>query len=129
MDRTLDGVVMRATVVLLTAGLWLVGAGTAGLDGSLALALALGAVGGGLYLLAETLDGADATAGFGVRDVATDLWLGPFLAAAVVGLWLGATAGEVQALGGIVGLVGMLNYFLRPFYHLCYGLVGRVADV
>ncbi|MFC7140699.1 hypothetical protein ACFQMA_12825 [Halosimplex aquaticum] len=126
MDPTLDGVVMRATVVLLVAGLCLVTAGTAGLGGSLPLAFALAVVGAGLYLVATTVDApAD---GLGVREVATDLWTGPLLAAVVVLVWLEGSPGEIQALGGLVGLVGMLNYFLRPLYHLVYGAVGRVAN-
>jgi len=119
---------MRGTVVLLVAGLLLVAAGTAGVTGSLALVGALVLVGVALYLLSErvgVVGAADATAP-DPRVVLTDIWLGPFLAAAVAGFYLGATAGEVQALGGLVGLVGMLNYFLRPFYHLLHGLARRV---
>jgi large-conductance mechanosensitive channel len=128
MDRGLDELVMRGTVVLLAAGLLLVAAGTAGVTGSLALVAALVLVGVGLFLVSERVDtvaAADATA-LDPRVIAADVWLGPFLAAAVAGFYLGATAGEVQALGGLVGLVGMLNYFLRPFYHLLHGLARRV---
>jgi hypothetical protein len=133
MDRGLDAVVMRGTVVLLAGGLPLVAAGTAGVAGSLALVAALAAAGGALYLAAERLDAsADPDGASGTLDprvVGADLWIGPFLAAAVVGVSLGASPGEVQALGGLVGLVGMLNYFLRPFYHLVYGLARRVASL
>jgi len=126
MDRRLDGAVMRATAVLLAAGLLLVAAGTAGVTGSLALVAALVLVGVALYLLSEQVDASGTGA---VGTVVSDLWLGPFLAAAVVGFYLGATAGEVQALGGLLGLGGMCNYFLRPFYHLLYGLARRVASL
>jgi len=129
MDRGLDGVVMRGTIVLLAAGLLLVTAGTAGVTGSLALVVALVLVGVGLYLLSEQVAAAEPGFGLDPRVVAADVWLGPFLAAAVVGFYLGASAGEVQALGGLVGLVGMLNYFLRPFYHLVYGLAQRVQTL
>ncbi len=125
MDRKLDGVVMRATVVLLVAGLCLVAAGTAGLGGSIPLVVALAVVGGGLRLVATAVDASGD--GLGVQEVAADLWIGPLLAAAVVVLWLDASHGEVQALGGLVGLLGMLNYFLRPLYHLVYGVAGRVG--
>ncbi|WP_415379758.1 hypothetical protein [Halosimplex sp. TS25] len=128
MDRTLDGVVMRATVVLLVAGLCLVTAGTAGIESSLPLAFAVAVLGAGLRLVATTVDAPDG-GGIGVREVATDLWIGPVLAAVVLVAWLDASPGEVQALGGVVGLLGMLNYFLRPFYHLLYGIAGRVAGV
>ncbi|WP_459193325.1 hypothetical protein [Halosimplex sp. J119] len=128
MDRSLDGVVMRSTVVLLAAGLCLVTAGTAGVGGSIPLALALAIVGGGLYFVATNVDGSPG-GGLDAREVATDLWVGPLVAAVVVVLWFGTSPGEIQALGGLVGLVGMLNYFLRPFYHLVYGVVDRLANV
>jgi len=126
MDRRLDGAVMRATVILLTAGLSLVAVGTAGVAASLPLVLASVVLAGVTRVVTDAVE-VPATDGVTVRTVATDLWIGPALAAVVLVLWLDATPGEVQALGGMVGLVGMLNYFLRPFYHLIYGLGRRLA--
>ena len=126
MDRRLDGAVMRATVILLTAGLSLVAVGTAGVAASLPLVLASVVLAGVTRVVTDAVE-VPATDGVTVRTVATDLWIGPALAAVVLVLWLDATPGEVQALGGMVGLVGMLNYFLRPFYHLIYGLGQRLT--
>ncbi|WP_123535834.1 hypothetical protein [Halosimplex salinum] len=123
MDPSLDGAVMRATVVLLAGGLSLVAAGTAGVGGSFLLFAALAALAVALRLAAGALDD-PSDDGLGLHTVATDLWIGPALAAALVALQLDATAGEVQALGG---LVGMLNYFLRPLYHLVYALARRLG--
>jgi hypothetical protein len=39
----------------------------------------------------------------------------------------GASPEELQALGGIAGFVGMINYFLRPVYFLVYSLLKRLA--
>lgn len=59
---------------------------------------------------------------------ARELWLGPVVAVAVVAVVdTGASAGELQALGGLLGLLGMLNYFLRPVYFLLYDLLRRVV--
>jgi hypothetical protein len=126
MDRRLDGAVMRATGVVLTAGLSLVAVGTAGVAASLPLVLASVVLAGVTRVVTDAVE-VPATDGVTVRTVATDLWIGPALAAVVLVGWLDATPGEVQALGGMVGLVGMLNYFLRPFYHLIYGLGQRLT--
>jgi hypothetical protein len=45
------------------------------------------------------------------------LWAGPLVAAGVMLVGWGATPGELQSLGGVVGLVGMVNLLLRPVYH------------
>jgi len=50
------------------------------------------------------------------------LWLGPAIAA-VVGIYgslIGASPGELQALGGVVGLLGVLNLLLRPVYRIAH---------
>lgn len=59
---------------------------------------------------------------------AGDLWIGPVLAVVTVLLIEpSATPGELQSLGGLLGFVGMLNYFLRPLYLYLYDLVRRVV--
>lgn len=127
MDRWREAPEMRVTILLLTGGLALVAAGTAGVAASLWLV-------GGLCGLAAAL----AVVGPVAADsrwtrvdphlFLADLWLGPLVAAVVLVAFLDATAGEVQALGGLLGLTAMANYFLRPVYHLLYGLGRRLAD-
>jgi len=126
MDRLDEAVVLRLTVVLLAAGLPLVALGTAGVAASSLLVVGLLAAGGAGYVTAQRLDGTAIERVDEDRYYA-DLWIGFVLAAAVLLVWLDATPGEVQSLGGLVGLVGMANYFMRPVYYLLYGLGQRLS--
>jgi len=126
MERWRDEPEVRLTLALLAGAGALVALGTAGVGGSLVLVVALAA----LTVLASL-------AGDELRDTAwrrvdphayvADLWVGFFVAGVAVLLFLDATPGEVQALGGLVGLVGMLNYFLRPVYRILFALGRRIA--
>lgn len=44
-------------------------------------------------------------------------WAGPLLAIAITLVGFDAGPGELEALGGLIGLVAMVNYFLRPVYY------------
>lgn len=44
-------------------------------------------------------------------------WAGPVVAILVTLLGFDASPGELEAIGGLVGLLAMLNYFLRPVYY------------
>lgn len=58
-----------------------------------------------------------------------EAWVGVAVAALVALLGLGQswTAGETQTVGGIVGMVGVVNLFLRPVYRLCYHVVDTLT--
>lgn len=125
MERALDAAVAEFTVLLLVAAFALIGASLLGLGGSLPLAIAMALATVGLfavrhplatlaedyYLLARTLE---------------DGWIGTTAATLTVLVALGATPGELQSLGGLIGLVGMLNYFLRPVYRILFRVGRRV---
>lgn len=112
----------RLTVVLLAASLTLVGPGVAGLGASLSLSVVLGIGAGVLLAVRDRLAAVGRWHGLDLGHYLRDVWAGPLVGAAVVLGAPGATPGEVQALGGICGLLGMLNYFLRPVYVALYGL-------
>ncbi|MDG5777831.1 hypothetical protein VB773_05785 [Haloarculaceae archaeon H-GB2-1] len=110
----LDRVLVNVTVTVLVAGLLLAGIGALGLSGSLLVVLALAALSGGSFVLARRLDGS-------LPWLAGDehlLWAVPTLATVVVLVWFEATSGELKTLGGVMGLLAMANYFLRPVYHV-----------
>lgn len=125
MYRVLDRVTLEATVHLLVAGVSLIAASVAGLDGSALLVGAFLAAAVGLFALRERVPPMGTVLGHDVQRTLEDLWIAPALAATTTALALGATPGEVQALGGILGLVAMLNYFLRPVY---YGVYAFLTD-
>jgi hypothetical protein len=106
----------RLTVLLLWAAALLVLAGTAGLGGGPFVTTVLALVAGATYLAREPLDVDAIVIGHHVGWYTRALWVGGLVAVSVSIVGLGATPGELQALGGITGLVGMTNYFLRPVY-------------
>jgi hypothetical protein len=112
---------------LLTASTVLLAAGIADLGGSPALAALFVCLAGVFFVGRDTLSRAPRTLGHDLGYYGTTLWLGPLVAAVVVAVALDATPPELQALGGLVGLGGMLNYFLQPLYRLVDALLGRVG--
>lgn len=117
---------LQATAVLLVASVALIAPSLAGLGTSLPLALVLAVVAGGLFAVRDRLASAGPVARIQVGGYLHVAWLGPLVGAAVVLVAPGASPGELQALGGLCGLLGMVNYFLRPIYALVIGAVRAV---
>lgn len=117
-----DRPVMRLTAVLLVAGLFLVVIGMVGVASSPLVVVGLLLFAGLAYLVVERL-AADALAGMDPHEYRQSVWVAPLLAALLALVWLDASPGELQTLGGITGLVGMANYFLRPVYYLVEDVV------
>jgi hypothetical protein len=101
--------------------------GLVGARSSLALVALFVVLSVGLYLARP-----DSSIGFvyglDIDALLGSLWLAPAVAAVPLVLELGASPGEMQALGGLLGLAGMANYFLRPVYLLVYSLVAPLTD-
>lgn len=59
------------------------------------------------------------------------LWLGPAIATvvALAAVLMGASAGEFQTLGGLVGLVGVGNLLLRPVYRIVHYVVAGALQI
>lgn len=117
---------LQATAVLLLASVLLVAPGAAGLGTSIPLAFALAALAGVLFVLRDRLAALGPVAGLPLGGYLHVAWVGPLVAAAAVVLSPGASPGELQAIGGFCGLLGMVNYFLRPVYALAIGLVRSI---
>lgn len=108
----------RLTVVLLVASVLVIAPGIAGVGGSVLLVGGALLVAGGLYSIRDRLEMAPEVLRHDFGHYGTTLWLSGVVAAVVFLLGLSATPGELLALGGLVGLLGMVNYFLRPVYRL-----------
>lgn len=117
------------TYILLTAATLLIGCSFLGLSGDgpvLGVLLALGAV---LAAAREQLEAIPSVIGYRVGRFARDLWLGPVIAVVLVFLVKpGATPEELQAIGGMAGVIGMGNYFLKPVYLYLIRLAKRVVS-
>jgi hypothetical protein len=116
-SRQLSSVTLVAAAVVITPTML-------GVGPSLALAVGFLALGGvlGLARLYATVVPSET-----VRWHLETLWLGPILAGLAVLLWLEASIGELQAIGGLIGLVGVANYLLRPVYAGLYWLGDRLV--
>lgn len=113
----------RLTVVLLVTSVLVIAPGIAGVGGSLLLVVGALLVATGLYGVRDRLAQAPEMLRHDLGHYGSALWLSGVVAAIVFLLSLSATPGELLALGGLVGLLGMVNYFLRPVYRLLVAAV------
>lgn len=104
----------RGTFVLLVTSTVLILPALLGIGASLPFAVSLVLLSGALFLTQEQLGRLPRVAGYDLGWYARDSWFGVLLGAGIVVAFLDASPVEIQALGGIAGLVGMLIYFFRP---------------
>ena len=118
---------MQVTALCLVAAGILLALGAAGVPASIPLFALLVVLSAGLYYTRPDA-GVGRVAGIDVDGLLSTLWLAPALSALTIVFEPTASPAELQALGGLVGLAGMLNYFLRPVYLLAYSLVELVQQ-
>ena len=127
MERALDDAVAEFSALLLVAAFCCIGASLVGLGGSLPLAGLFALLSAGLFLASDEL-GAIAADYYLLARTLEDCWIATTAATVTVVLAIGASPGELQTLGGLIGLAGMVNYFLRPLYRLTYRLGRRLSS-
>ncbi len=121
--RALVQTTAALTVQLLVASALLVGASLADFGAGLPVIAAFAAASAALVAVRDRLPDVGVVVGHDVDRYLADLWAGAAAAAVTALVLLGATPGELQAAGGLLGLAAMLNHFLRPFYGLAADLV------
>ena len=119
---------LALTYIFLTASVALLVPGLLGIAASgpvFAVILAGAAV---LSALRPQLGDLPEMYGYQVGIYLREIWLGPVIAVVLVLLIEPtASAAEMQAIGGIAGFLGMVNYFVRPLYLFLISQVSRVV--
>lgn len=123
MDDKYERGILRITLVFLIAAGILIPLGFVGIPASLLLVGGLLVLGGALYVAWQRTEDYD--------KYLSGLWLGPVIGAVVtlIGVAIGASAGELMALGGMTGIVGVINLLLRPVYRLVHYVVSGLLKL
>lgn len=108
---------LDVTYVGLVAALLLIVLGRLGVAAGPLVVLALAGLAGVAWLGRDALAAVRPRLGVPLGRYFALTWAGPLLAIAVTLVGFDATPGELEALGGLVGLLAMVNYFLRPVYY------------
>ncbi|MFW5978234.1 MAG: hypothetical protein ACOCP2_03265 [Halohasta sp.] len=125
MNRRLVWRIRQATSVGFAGALLLIVLGATGRSASLVLALALLALGVIGVTFHRHLQGVLDNPAFDAY--LTALPAAPMSAGGVMVLYTGASPGELQTLGGVLGLLAVSNHLLRPIYGLVAQLLTRLA--
>jgi len=128
MLQAVDRAVAQLAALLLLAGLVLIGASLLGVATGTVLFAVLLAGTVALYLARDAIPRVERCPGWALSDLGGDLWLAPLFAASAVIAAPDATPGELQSIGGLVGLVALVVYFLRPLVRLVVRLWLRFSD-
>jgi 4-hydroxybenzoate polyprenyltransferase len=121
MEERFQRRVLSVTISLLVAAALVIPLGFVGLTPGVLLTLLLFAIAGALFVVRDRLRE------YGLPDA---LWVGAVIGGLVMlaGTLIDASPGELQTLGGLVGLLGVANSLLRPIYELAYAGVQRLRQ-
>jgi len=125
MNQRLIGLLRQATGTGFVAGVLLIALGLAGLSASPSLVAVLIVVGVAGTAVRGTLRGLLDHRAFAAYLASVPI--APLLAGVVLLAFTGASPGELQTLGGVLGLLAICNHMLRPVYALGHSLLARLA--
>jgi hypothetical protein len=117
MESKYERGILRITLVFLIAAAILIPLGYLGVGPSIPLVVGQLGLAGVLYYAWKQTEEYD--------QYLAGLWLGPIVGVIATGvaLLIGASPGELMSIGGLVGIVGVVNMLLRPVYRLLSYLV------
>jgi hypothetical protein len=123
MDEKYERGFVRITAVLLLVAALLIPLDPLGVGASPLLPVAFAVLAAALYVAWQRTETYDM--------YLSGMWLGPTIAAllSVYGLTIGASPGELQALGGMAGLAGVVNLLLRPVYRLVHYVIAGAIQI
>lgn len=123
MDGKYERGIIRITAVFIIAAAILIPLGALGVGPSLMLVFGLVLAAVALFLAWQNTDEFD--------QYLSGLWLGPVIGAAftLYALVIRASPGELQALGGIAGIIGVINMLLRPVYRILHYVVTGAIQI
>lgn len=123
MDGKYERGIIRITAVFIIAAAVLIPLGWLGIGPSLMLVFGLILAAVALFLAWQNADE--------YSQYISGLWLGPVIAAiaTIYALIIRASPGELQAIGGIAGIIGVINMLMRPVYRILHYVVAGAIQI
>lgn len=123
MDEKIERGILRISAVFILAAAFIIPLGFLGMTATPPIVIGLIVLAVALYYVWQISEAYDM--------YLSGLWLGPAIATlvAIVGIIIGASPGEFQALGGITGFIGVFNLLLRPVYRLIHYVLSATAQI
>ncbi len=123
MDAKYERGILRISAVFIIAAALIIPLGFLDIGPSPMILLAMVFLGIVTFLTWQSIDA--------YSQYLSGLWLGPVIAGIVslIAIVEGASPGEFQALGGIAGLIGVINLLLRPVYRIVHYILSVTIQI